>query len=97
MRRARYGRSGFGVLLALIAFALVLLLSPAQHDDFGPSSNPAHCHACMASPLASLGPDGACDLPQRLAASGAAVPPSERAQELLPVRRASGRAPPETL
>ncbi len=97
MQRVRHGRFGPGSLLALAVFTVVLLLSPAQHDDFGPDAVPGHCHACTASPVASLGPDGARDLRPLLPASGEAVPLSERAEGLLRALSASGRAPPETL
>lgn len=97
MRAGRHGRFGPGTLLGLAVFTLVLLLSPAQHDDFGPDAVPGHCHACTASPVASLVPDCGRDLHPLLPVSGEAVPLSERAQGLLCVFSASGRAPPDTL
>ena len=97
MRGERHGRFGPGAWLALALFALVLLLSPAQHEDFSPDAVPGHCHACTASPVALLGPDGARDLRLPLTASGEVVPLAEHAEGLLRVPSTDGRAPPAAL
>lgn len=86
-----------GALLALAAFSLVLLLSPAQHEDLRPDSLPGHCHACTATPVAALAVEVAQALHGDLPPVGQAVVSSERPRLTVPLRAASGRAPPETL
>lgn len=97
MRGERQGRFGPGAWLALAVFALVLLVSPAQHEDFSPDAVPGHCHACTASPVALMGPDDARDLRVHLTASGEAVPLAEHAEGLLRGLSTDGRAPPAAL
>lgn len=88
-------RFGAGAVLALFAFALVLLLSPAQHEDFRPDSVPGHCHACTATPVAALALDVAQGLRGGLPPSGLVVSSSEQPAAAAPVRACAGRAPPE--
>lgn len=88
-------RFGARAVLALFAFALVLLLSPAQHEDFRPDSVPGHCHACTATPVAALALDVAQGLRGGLPPSGLVVSSSEQPAAAAPVRARAGRAPPE--
>ncbi len=97
MGEGRQRRFGRGAWLALAAFALVLLLSPAQHEDFRPDSVPGHCHACTATPVASLVIDVAQGLRSDLPPSGQVAASSEQAVAATPVRASAGRAPPDEL
>lgn len=97
MRSLKGGRFGVGAWLALAAFALVLLLSPAQHEDLRPDSVPGHCHACTATPVASLAVEVTQGLQADLPPAGRVTLPGLRPALSTAARATADRAPPEQL
>jgi hypothetical protein len=91
-RRTRRARSALGLA---IAFALVILVTPALHetrDCF--SDSPEHCAACLANPPATpLEPQTVLSGPDRATAERVELVPEARA-EAVPPAAAPGRSPP---
>jgi hypothetical protein len=91
-RRTRRARWALGLA---IAFALVILVTPALHqtsDCF--SDSPEHCNACLANPPAtSLEPQAALSGPDLATAERVELVPEARAEAVLPAE-APGRSPP---
>jgi hypothetical protein len=95
MSQSRWTRRARWALGLAIAFALVVLVTPAlheAHDCF--SDSPAHCAACLANPPAtSLEPQAALSGPDRATAERVELVPEARAEAVLPAE-APGRSPP---
>jgi hypothetical protein len=90
----RMGRARWALGIAL-AYALVILVTPALHDARnGLGDSPEHCAACLANPPAtSLEPDAALSGPDRTPAERVEPTVEATADALLPAD-APGRAPP---
>lgn len=82
-------------ILGLLAYVVVLFVSPVLHHDLACHlKSPGHCDACAASPLASRAETAAASTPPRLDGSGLVEAAETRALRLDGRLFGSERAPP---
>jgi hypothetical protein len=83
------------LLAALLAYGLVLAVTPLLHHDFEcHQRTPGHCVACIATPAALGGGPAALEVSPTLTDVGGVEPTAAAAAEAPLAAESHGRAPP---